>query len=130
MAYRSDNEKVAKLTRAIIDGSARRFKERNLGIIYGDNEAYKDWHMWILTDFQPGDEQQEMIELLYLLYLKKIKINECKFWKMYYASKTSLLSKKISGLTNISKVAWMEQEKEEENIGDIKEWLLFEKDSS
>ena len=126
MAYRPEAEKVAKLTRAIIDGTAKRYKNSTLGDIYGSKpelaEDYQKWHYNILTDFAPGKEMQEMVDTLLLLFMKDVNLNECNAWLLYYGHMTTLFAMKVSGLTNISKVAFMEQEKREEKIGSAEDW--------
>jgi hypothetical protein len=133
MAYRAENEKVAKLKRAIIDGSARRYKESTLKDIYSDEKlgkTYQKWHFNILTDFMPGEAMQEMIDVLSLLYIKKVDLDNYRPWLLYYAHKSMLFAEKISSLSDLAKIAFMEQDKKEEEIGDTKEWLLFPKDNS
>jgi len=130
MAFKAESEKVAKLTRAIIDGTARRYKETTLGDIYPDEKlgvSYKKWHYNVLTDFMPGEDMQQMVDILLLMYMDKVDIDNYEPWLLYYGHMSVLFAKKVSGLTNISKVAFMEQDKKEEEIGDTEEWLLFPK---
>lgn len=134
MTYKTENEKVAKLTRAIIDGSSRRYRNATLGAVYSKKpeltEMYCRWHNWILTDFHEGPEMQEMIDTMLLLYMKGIKLDENDLWLYYYGHMSTLFAKKISSFTNISKVAFMEQEQKEDKEGDITEWLFLKKDNS
>jgi len=127
MAFRAESEKVAKMTRAMIDNAGRRVKSKNLAFIYaGLPEAlaktYIDITYNILTDFPPGKEMQDMISILLLHAEAKIDINEDPAFRLYYGYKMTLLARKVSSLTNLSKVAFMEQETMEDKEGDTSLW--------
>lgn len=127
---KSENEKVAKMKRSIIDGGSRRFKNKVLSPLYDGNEAYVDTHYYILTDFQPGEEQKEMLDVLSLCFEAGIDISKSKAWKMYYRQKTTLFADKVNNLSDLAKIAFIEQEQKEDDLGDTSEWQFFEKVSS
>jgi len=133
MVYKADNEKVAKFKRAIINDSSRRFKENTLGDLYSDEklgEMYKKWHYNILTDFLPGEEMQEMVDFLALLYIKRIDIDNFEPWLLYFAHKSTLFAKNIHSMSDLAKISFMEQKKEEEEIMEASQWLFSKKERS
>jgi len=130
MAYKSDNEKVAKMKRGIIDGGSRRFKNKVLSPLYDGNEEYVDAHYYILTDFQPGKEQKEMLDILSLCFEAGIDLKTSKAWKLYYRQKSTLFAERINNLSDLAKIAFIEQEKKEVELEDTSEWQFFKKVNS
>jgi len=111
-----DRYLYGKMTRTIAGDAGRYLEEDALKMLYPDEKlgvSYRKWHYIVLTTFYPDWRQQEAIDILLLAYKKNIDIDNWKPWLLYIGRYTTSISRYISGMTNITKIAFLKQKKME-----------------
>lgn len=119
-----DKYLFGKMTRTIAGDAGRYLEEDALQSLYPDEKlgpAYRKWHYIVLTSFYPDEEQENAIKLLLLAYHRKIEIDTWKTWLLYFGIHSTSISRHISGMTNITKIAFLKQKRAEVPGGDFEE---------
>jgi len=119
-----DRYLYGKMTRSIAGDAGRYLEENALETLYPDEKlgvSYRKWHYIIITCFYPGWKQQEAIDILLMAYRCKKDIDKWKPWLIYFGRNSTEISRYISGMTNITKIAFLKQKKMETPGGDFEE---------